>query len=107
MGSFSRIEPARQTPKRLGPLGQLFGESGAAQRVNVGLVGEIEVGFDVGESDWPLKASFVLFVRDILESAVRPTLAIGSALLAIGRGLGGIELPTRRDPAPVDGAHYE
>lgn len=27
------------------------------------------VGFDVGESDWPLKASFVLFVRDVLEEA--------------------------------------
>ncbi len=46
-------------------------------------------------------------IRDILESAVRPTVAIGSALLAIGRGLGGIELPTRRDPTPVDGASYE
>jgi len=27
------------------------------------------VGFDVGESDWPLKASFVLFVRNLLEQA--------------------------------------
>lgn len=27
------------------------------------------VGFDVGESDWPLKASFVLFVRNIAEQA--------------------------------------
>jgi hypothetical protein len=27
------------------------------------------VGFDVGESDWPLKASFVLFVRNIVETA--------------------------------------
>ncbi len=27
------------------------------------------VGFDVGDSDWPLKASFVLFVRDIVEVA--------------------------------------
>jgi hypothetical protein len=27
------------------------------------------VGFDVGDSDWPLKASFVLFIRDIVELA--------------------------------------
>jgi hypothetical protein len=27
------------------------------------------VGFDVGDSDWPLKASFVLFVRDVVEVA--------------------------------------
>jgi hypothetical protein len=27
------------------------------------------VGFDVGESNWPLKASFVLFVRNLLEQA--------------------------------------
>lgn len=27
------------------------------------------VSFDVGESDWPLKASFVLFVRNVLEQA--------------------------------------
>jgi hypothetical protein len=27
------------------------------------------VGFDVGDTDWPLKASFVLFVRNVLEQA--------------------------------------
>jgi len=27
------------------------------------------VGFDVGESDWPLKASFVLFIRNVVEGA--------------------------------------
>lgn len=27
------------------------------------------LGFDVGESDWPLKASFVLFIRNTLEQA--------------------------------------
>jgi len=27
------------------------------------------VGFDVGQSDWPLQASFVLFVRNLLEQA--------------------------------------
>jgi hypothetical protein len=27
------------------------------------------IGFDVGDSDWPLKASFVLFVRNLLEQA--------------------------------------
>ncbi len=35
------------------------------------------VGFDVGESDWPLKASFVLFMRNLTELARshRPTAA--------------------------------
>lgn len=33
-----------------------------------GRIGTI-VGFDVGNSDWPLKASFVLFVRNIVELA--------------------------------------
>ncbi len=27
------------------------------------------VGFDVGDSDWPLKASFVVFVRNVMEQA--------------------------------------
>lgn len=27
------------------------------------------IGFDVGETDWPLKASFVLFVRNVIELA--------------------------------------
>src|SRR5205814_397661 len=27
------------------------------------------LGFDVGDSDWPLKASFVLFMRNLLEQA--------------------------------------
>jgi hypothetical protein len=27
------------------------------------------IGFDVGDSDWPLKASFVLFMRNLLEQA--------------------------------------
>jgi hypothetical protein len=27
------------------------------------------IGFDVGESDWPLKASYVLFMRNVLEQA--------------------------------------
>ena len=31
--------------------------------------GATVVGFDVGESDWPLKASFVLFVRNVVEEA--------------------------------------
>lgn len=41
------------------------------------------VGFDVGESDWPLKASFVLFVRNIAEQArSRRALGISSSLRA-------------------------
>ena len=27
------------------------------------------LGFDVGDSDWPLKASYVLFMRNVLEQA--------------------------------------
>ncbi|MBL8742248.1 MAG: VWA domain-containing protein, partial [Myxococcales bacterium] len=39
------------------------------------------VGFDVGESDWPLKASFVLFMRNVTELARshRQTSVVGDA----------------------------
>jgi von Willebrand factor type A domain/Aerotolerance regulator N-terminal len=61
--------------------GNLIDPEGAAQRlVNTRegtLVADVStsartatlVGFDVGDSDWPLKASFVLFVRNLLEQA--------------------------------------
>jgi len=36
------------------------------------------VGFDVGDSDWPLKASFVLFIRNVVEMA-RTHRSLGTA----------------------------
>jgi hypothetical protein len=44
------------------------------------------VGFDVGESNWPLKASFVLFVRNLLEQARRHR-AIGAGPARTGEPL--------------------
>ena len=46
-------------------------------------------------------------VRHILESAVRPAFGMGSALAAIGRSLGGLELDLQRDPSPVRPAQFE
>jgi antitoxin FitA len=46
-------------------------------------------------------------IRNILESAVRPKVGIGSALAAIGLGLGGVELELRRDPTPTAPASFE
>ena len=46
-------------------------------------------------------------IRDILEAAVRPRLALGSALAAIGIELGGIELAIPRDPTPVQAPRFE
>ncbi|MGH8820447.1 MAG: FitA-like ribbon-helix-helix domain-containing protein [Rhodoferax sp.] len=46
-------------------------------------------------------------IRNILESAVRPRVGLGSALATIGRSLGGVELDLRRDPAPVAPAQFE
>ncbi|OZB48292.1 MAG: plasmid stability protein [Polynucleobacter sp. 39-45-136] len=46
-------------------------------------------------------------VRHILENAVRPAFAMGSALAAIGRSLGGVELDLQRDPSPVRPAQFE
>lgn len=46
-------------------------------------------------------------IRSILESAVRPRLGIGSALAAIGRSVGGVELVIRRDATHVDAAKFE
>ena len=37
------------------------------------------IGFDVGESNWPLRASFVLFVRNIAELARCTTTRLGPA----------------------------
>ena len=46
-------------------------------------------------------------IRDILENAVRPKIGIGSALAAIGRGRGGVDLVPRRDKSPVVPASFE
>lgn len=56
------------------------------------------LGFDVGESDWPLKASFVLFVRNTIEVA-RAHRAQG-----VGAALAGEAL---RVPVPVDVAQVQ
>jgi antitoxin FitA len=46
-------------------------------------------------------------IRAILENAVRPTVGLGSALAAIGRELGGVELNLRRKRNPVKPARFE
>jgi hypothetical protein len=56
-GTSQRLVTARQ-----GALVTDASTGGGARTVTV-------VGFDPGESDWPLKASFVLFARNLLEQA--------------------------------------
>jgi len=46
-------------------------------------------------------------IRNILETAVRPTLCMGTALAAIGSSLGGVELDWSRDASPVASAEFE
>ena len=46
-------------------------------------------------------------IRHILENAVRPQFGIGSALAAIGRSLGGVDLDLRRDANPVVPASFD
>ena len=45
-------------------------------------------------------------IRAILEGAVAPKIGLGSALVAIGRNLGGVELDLRRDQRPVEPARF-
>lgn len=45
-------------------------------------------------------------IRLILEDAVAPKMGLGTALAAIGRSLGGVELDVRRDPRPVEPARF-
>ena len=45
-------------------------------------------------------------IRLILEGAVAPKLALGTALAAIGRSLGGVELDLQRDQRPVEPARF-
>lgn len=46
-------------------------------------------------------------IRFILESAVAPAQGLGDALVALGRQIGGLELPVSRDRRPVDAASFE
>lgn len=46
-------------------------------------------------------------IRLILEQAVSPKMSIGSAIAAIGRSVGGVELDLRRDNTPVKPAELE
>lgn len=46
-------------------------------------------------------------IRLILENAVAPSIGLGSALLAIGHKLGGVELDFPRDKRPVEPASFE
>lgn len=46
-------------------------------------------------------------IRHILEQAVAPVQGLGDALAALGRDLGGIDIPLQRDPSPVNAAQFE
>jgi len=46
-------------------------------------------------------------IRFILELAVAPKTGMGSALAAMGRDLGGIELTLKRDTGPIEPASFE
>lgn len=48
-------------------------------------------------------------IRDILEKAASPTdrVKIGSALAALARPLGGVDLDIPRDKSPIDPAAFE
>jgi antitoxin FitA len=46
-------------------------------------------------------------VREILNAAVRPPVGIGTALAALGRRVGGIDLPRRRKRSPARVASFE
>ena len=46
-------------------------------------------------------------IRLILENAVAPTIGLGSALVAIGQQLGGIELDLTWDKRSVEPASFE
>lgn len=46
-------------------------------------------------------------IRNILESVVRPKVGMGSALAAIGRSLGSVELGIQRDTTPVVPASFK
>jgi plasmid stability protein len=46
-------------------------------------------------------------IRFILERAMAPKVGLGTALAAIGRGLGGVELNLQRDQRAIEPASFE
>lgn len=46
-------------------------------------------------------------IRHILENAVAPRIGMGSALVAIGQKLGGLEMEFLRDKRPLEPASFE
>jgi antitoxin FitA len=46
-------------------------------------------------------------IRAILQEAVRPSMPLGSALAAIGRGLGGVELVLSRNKTKIKPAMFK
>jgi len=46
-------------------------------------------------------------IRFILEDAVAPKVGLGTALAAIGRSLGGVDLDLQRDQRPIEPAGFE
>jgi plasmid stability protein len=46
-------------------------------------------------------------VREILNAAVRPPVGVGSALAALGKRVGGIDLSRRRRRSPARAASFE
>ena len=46
-------------------------------------------------------------IRLILEDAVAPKVGLGTALAAIGRDLGGVDLALQRDQRPIEPASFE
>jgi plasmid stability protein len=46
-------------------------------------------------------------IRLILEDAVAPKVGLGTALAAVGRSLGGVDLAIQRDQRPVEPASFE
>lgn len=46
-------------------------------------------------------------IRAILEAAIASEVRIGSALLALGRSIGGVRLSLKRDRSPVETARFE
>jgi hypothetical protein len=46
-------------------------------------------------------------VREILNASVRPPVGIGSALAALGKRVGGVDLSRRRKRSPARAASFE
>lgn len=45
-------------------------------------------------------------IRTILEAAVAPKIRMGTALAAIGRSFGGVDLKLLRDPSAIEPANF-